>query len=274
MSSFKVKAKGPDGSAKLIELDRNVSYDEFKSRLENSFELKSSVIKTLQGKPLYQDMHLKDALKELAESGGRYLEVTLSGSGGGGGGGGGYTPPAPAAAPASSAPASYSSPSAPSPSSYSAPAPAAASSAYTPSRPAAAPAPAAVSPPPSRASGGSGGSGGAGSCTNCGQAITGQGLRALGGVYHKECFTCHVCEKSLTDGMFQQHEGRLYCANDFLHVAADKCTACNNPITSAFLNINGAKYHPECFVCGVCRKPFQGSYTTKNGEPVHASCAY
>lgn len=29
-------------------------------------------------------------------------------------------------------------------------------------------------------------------CGKCGEALTGQFVRALGGTYHLECFTCHV----------------------------------------------------------------------------------
>lgn len=30
-------------------------------------------------------------------------------------------------------------------------------------------------------------------CGKCGEGLTGQFVRALGGTYHLECFTCHVC---------------------------------------------------------------------------------
>lgn len=30
-------------------------------------------------------------------------------------------------------------------------------------------------------------------CGKCGEGLTGQFVRALGGTYHLECFTCYVC---------------------------------------------------------------------------------
>jgi len=239
---FKVRARWGE-VVKVIELERGVSYAEFKSKVEGSFGGKTLVIKTDKQAPLYQDIHLKDALKELERTGGKFLSLSVSGEG------------PPPSLPAGAIPARSSAPAPTSPSSFSSHSPSSAPVSSAGARP---------SPVAS--------SGGDNRCTACLNSISGQGLRAVGGLYHQECFVCSVCHNSLMDGMFNLHEGKLYCAADFLAVAADKCTSCHQAITSAFLNISGSKYHPECFVCIECGKPFSGSYTTKNGKPVHASC--
>jgi len=246
MPQYKVRARLGD-QTHIVEIERGSGYGEFKSRIETSFGGKPVAIRTDSSKPLYQDIHLKEVLKDLERSGAKYLSVVVTPEG--------WTPPSTNAAPIAPRSVSHvpvSTPPSRAPSASSPPVPAAATSpTTTPSAPA-----------PS-----------ANHCNSCLQLISGQGIRALGGAYHAECFVCNVCGKSLMDGMFNQHEGKLYCANDYVAHLAEKCDACRQPITSAFLNISGVKYHPECFVCYSCNKPFQGSYTTKAGKPYHASCA-
>ena len=49
--------------------------------------------------------------------------------------------------------------------------------------------------------------------------------------WHRECFTCTHCEKSLAGQRFTSREDKPYCADCFGELFSKRCTACSKPIT-------------------------------------------
>jgi len=111
-------------------------------------------------------------------------------------------------------------------------------------------------------------------CGGCNKAISGSAVRAIEKMWHRECFTCSTCHKSLLEGGFMRNDaGALECSNCYGGENAKKCYTCQKSITSgAYLNVEGRTYHKECFTCSVCNGPLEGGYFNRGGKPVCKNC--
>ena len=89
-------------------------------------------------------------------------------------------------------------------------------------------------------------------CPICAKAVTGKSLKALGSVFHPECFACMTCGKSLMGLRVANRDGRPHC----LACILPKCGGCGKPIEGKVASAMGKKWHPECLCCNVCKKPF------------------
>lgn len=49
--------------------------------------------------------------------------------------------------------------------------------------------------------------------------------------YHRECFTCTNCTKTLAGQRFTSREELPYCADCFAQLFSKRCNACSKPIT-------------------------------------------
>jgi hypothetical protein len=49
--------------------------------------------------------------------------------------------------------------------------------------------------------------------------------------WHKECFTCTNCTKTLAGERFTSKNDKPYCAECFGELFAKRCTSCAKPIT-------------------------------------------
>ncbi len=63
------------------------------------------------------------------------------------------------------------------------------------------------------------------------QVITQGGVTYRNDPWHRECFTCTHCEKSLAGQRFTSREDKPYCADCFGELFSKRCTACSKPIT-------------------------------------------
>ena len=52
--------------------------------------------------------------------------------------------------------------------------------------------------------------------------------------YHRECFTCTNCTKTLAGQRFTSREELPYCADCFAQLFSKRCNACSKPITGSF----------------------------------------
>ena len=55
-------------------------------------------------------------------------------------------------------------------------------------------------------------------CKMCGKVVKGEIIRAIGSVFHPDCFKCCVCNQSLGDKetpFTTDNQDRLYCQTDF-----------------------------------------------------------
>ncbi len=63
------------------------------------------------------------------------------------------------------------------------------------------------------------------------QVITQGGVTYRNDPWHRECFTCTHCQKSLAGQRFTSREDKPYCADCFGELFSKRCTACEKPIT-------------------------------------------
>lgn len=94
-------------------------------------------------------------------------------------------------------------------------------------------------------------------CYKCQKPITSDTVKALGRLYHVECFTCSTCNKPIKPPWFYEKHGKPYCGEDFARDHAPKCTACQEPIVDDYLSALSNKWHPNCFLCRNCKKPIK-----------------
>ncbi|KAH8106809.1 hypothetical protein BXZ70DRAFT_997738 [Cristinia sonorae] len=93
-------------------------------------------------------------------------------------------------------------------------------------------------------------------CRRCSKTIEKQAISSsdgqLKGKYHRECFTCHTCQKPFPDKTFYVFDGKPFCAYHY-HEANDSlcaATLCGQPIEGpCAVSHAGDKYHPEHLLC-------------------------
>jgi len=278
----KVKVKGTfGGKTRFAEVERgNLTVPALEEAFKKVFSLSSVQLKyklsngNVQG--VYQDFHLEKALEDSAQSGAKYLTLEVTGAGGAPAASSTQSRPAqpkPAAVPAAVAAAPKAS-SNPSPTNRrlesafgsepepakpkaaaggfctncgasiagakfcpecgtkqggAAPAPAAAS------RPAATPTPAA--PKPVSGNG----------CAACGGAIGLTSVAAMNTNWHKECFVCQQCRKSLLEEGFKNVNNLPMCGACYSNQFGLKCAACKKVIDSEYVQVAGQPFHRECY---------------------------
>ena len=66
------------------------------------------------------------------------------------------------------------------------------------------------------------------------QVISAGGVTYKNDPYHRDCFTCSNCKKSLAGERFTSKEEKPYCANCFGELFAKKCFQCTKPITGTY----------------------------------------
>ena len=59
-------------------------------------------------------------------------------------------------------------------------------------------------------------------------------LKALGHVWHPNCFCCAVCRKPLAEDGYREKDGLAYCDFDYHALFSPKCGACAAPIIEVF----------------------------------------
>lgn len=101
-------------------------------------------------------------------------------------------------------------------------------------------------------------------CPECKKDVKGQIIRAVGFVYHPECFICFVCKVDLSTKKVQfttDNNNKLYCQKDYNEKYAPRCCACNLPIapkdgetTAQRLTAFDKDWHPDCFKCEDCKE--------------------
>ena len=131
-------------------------------------------------------------------------------------------------------------------------------------------------------------------CNKCGEPLTGQFVRALGGTYHLDCFKCKVCtfqfflpvydicvtiDEPFTDVNVQdcgeivaskffpvddEENGGQYplCETDYFGRLGLLCHKCNTALRGSYITALDNKYHVDHFTCSMCPTIFgaQDSY--------------
>lgn len=106
-------------------------------------------------------------------------------------------------------------------------------------------------------------------CSRCQKKCSGEVLRVTDRYFHKTCFQCTKCNKSLATGGFFSKDGAYYCTLDYQKLYGTKCAACNQYVEGEVVSTMGNTYHQKCFTCSKCKQAFQsGSKVTNTGKEV------
>lgn len=103
-------------------------------------------------------------------------------------------------------------------------------------------------------------------CKKCGLPIKGETVSALGGKYHKGCFTCVSCDKKFTGKSFYVFDGQPVCRYHFHKMNNTICKDCNEPIEGQCIDVVEGRYHPECFKCCECHELLNMIYYSYQGN--------
>jgi hypothetical protein len=89
-------------------------------------------------------------------------------------------------------------------------------------------------------------------CHNCGKALRGSYITALGHKFHLEHFTCSMCATVFgPDETYYEHDGRVFCHYHYSMHHAVKCGGCNMAILKQFVEVKSNvvdQWHPECYM--------------------------
>lgn len=112
-------------------------------------------------------------------------------------------------------------------------------------------------------------------CGGCGNALSGSAVKALDRTWHRECFACSKCKKSLLSGGFVEDDNKNpLCGDCFDEQFAKNCAQCAKKISGAFVNVEGRDYHKGCFVCHKCGSEFSGGYYMQDNHALCKNCIH
>lgn len=104
-------------------------------------------------------------------------------------------------------------------------------------------------------------------CKKCGEPLTGQFVRALGGTFHLDCFKCTDCGQIVASKFFpvdaEDGSGQFpLCETDYFRRLDLLCFECGGALRGSYITALDRKYHIEHFTCSVCPTVFgaQDSY--------------
>jgi len=110
-------------------------------------------------------------------------------------------------------------------------------------------------------------------CAGCGNALGGSAVKALEKTFHRECFVCVSCHKSLvTGGFLDDSNGNPICSECFDNRYVKKCYQCGRAIDGPYVSAEGREYHKACFVCTNCGSSFDGGYFMSDGKAKCKNC--
>jgi len=84
-------------------------------------------------------------------------------------------------------------------------------------------------------------------CAACGGNIGLTSVAAMNLNWHKECFVCQNCRKSLLECGFKNVNNLPMCGDCYNDRFGLKCSACNKVIDSEYVQVAGKPFHRECY---------------------------
>ncbi|KAG8920108.1 hypothetical protein FRC01_000915 [Tulasnella sp. 417] len=109
-------------------------------------------------------------------------------------------------------------------------------------------------------------------CSACQQPMSGQFVRALGTVFHLDCFRCGDCNTVVASKFFpiEGSDGKQQplCERDYFRRLNLICAKCEQALRGSYITACNKKFHVEHFACSVCPTLFgpQDSYYEHNGD--------
>lgn len=112
-------------------------------------------------------------------------------------------------------------------------------------------------------------------CADCGEPLSEGGVLYNEQTWHKECFSCFTCHKSLASRPFSVHSGHRYCIECYGRFLAKQCEVCFKPIIGGeYFTLEESNFHKECFNCTRCQRSLANEGFVREGvELLCASCA-
>ncbi|EPQ56467.1 hypothetical protein GLOTRDRAFT_75157 [Gloeophyllum trabeum ATCC 11539] len=109
------------------------------------------------------------------------------------------------------------------------------------------------------------------SCAACGKPMQGAFVRALGTVYHLNCFKCMDCGTVVASKFFPiESEGKQspLCERDYFRRLNLICAKCGMALRGSYITACNKKFHVEHFTCSLCPTLFgpQDSYYEHEGD--------
>ncbi|ETW79001.1 hypothetical protein HETIRDRAFT_323512, partial [Heterobasidion irregulare TC 32-1] len=103
-------------------------------------------------------------------------------------------------------------------------------------------------------------------CSACGQTMQGAFVRALGTVFHLQCFKCMDCGTVVASKFFpiDGNDGKQQplCERDYFRRLNLICAKCGMALRGSYITACNKKFHVEHFTCSICPTLFgpQDSY--------------
>ncbi|KAL7072963.1 hypothetical protein ACQ4LE_007743 [Meloidogyne hapla] len=114
-----------------------------------------------------------------------------------------------------------------------------------------------------------------GDCPQCGEAVIGPVVIALGRMWHPEHFCCAQCGDPIGHRNFFERQGKAYCENDFHDMFSPRCHYCNGSIKERCVTALGKTFHVDHFVCAECGRPFvDGGFHERSNSAYCRDCFY
>lgn len=84
-------------------------------------------------------------------------------------------------------------------------------------------------------------------CAACGGAMGLTSVQAMNTNWHKECFVCQNCRKSLLEEGFKNVNNLPMCGGCYNNQFGLKCNACKRVIDGEYVQVAGQPFHRECY---------------------------
>lgn len=112
-------------------------------------------------------------------------------------------------------------------------------------------------------------------CVGCGEPLLEGGVLYGGQTWHKTCFTCHYCHRSLAANAFSVRDGFRYCMECYGTFYAKQCEICMKPIVGGeYYTLDESNFHKDCFMCSRCSRSLASEGFVREGtELLCANCA-
>ncbi|KAL0576453.1 Rho-type GTPase activating protein Rga1 [Marasmius crinis-equi] len=110
------------------------------------------------------------------------------------------------------------------------------------------------------------------SCSSCGKPMQGPFVRALGTVFHLNCFKCMDCGDVVASKFFpiEGPDGKQspLCERDYFRRLNLICAKCGMALRGSYITACSKKFHVEHFTCSICPTLFgpQDSYYEHDGD--------
>ncbi|XP_056335347.1 four and a half LIM domains protein 3b [Danio aesculapii] len=109
-------------------------------------------------------------------------------------------------------------------------------------------------------------------CAHCKQTLVQGGVTYRDEPWHKECFLCTGCKVQLAGQPFTTQGEDPYCVKCFSNLYAQKCAACEKPITGfgegKYVSFEERQWHKLCFKCSVCSLSLVGAGFFPHGSMI------